>query len=75
MKDIGSAEGIQSYGGQGYEGAMSGKCYCAFPVLPSLRDGCALRGACRTRPMNAFGAPLLDGRPDDALGVRSDVLV
>ena len=32
MKDIGSAEGIQSYRWQGYEGAMSGKCFCDFPV-------------------------------------------
>jgi hypothetical protein len=57
VEDIGSAEGIQSYGGQGYEGAMSGKYFCDFPVLPSLRDGCALRGACRARPMNIYGDP------------------
>ena len=52
MKDIGSAGGIQSYRGQGYEGAISGKCFCNFPVPPSLRDGCALRGACRARHMS-----------------------
>ncbi len=61
MKDIGSAEGIQSYRGQGYEGAMSGKCFCDFQVPPSLRDGCALRGACRARPVNIYGGPLLLG--------------
>jgi len=59
VQDIGSAEGIQSYGGHGYEGAMSEKCFCDFPVLPSLRDGCALRGACRARPMNVYGGTLL----------------
>jgi hypothetical protein len=26
VEDIGSTVGIQSYGGQGYEGVMSGKC-------------------------------------------------
>ena len=43
VKDIESAKGIQSYyRGQGYEGAIAGKCFCDFPVPPSLRDGCAL---------------------------------
>ena len=27
MKNIGSAEDIQSYRGQGYEGAIAGKCF------------------------------------------------
>ncbi len=61
MKDIGSAEGIQSYRGQGYEGAIAKKFFCDFPVPPSLRDGCALRGACRARPMSVCGGPLLMG--------------
>ena len=61
VKDVGSAEGIQSYKGQGYEGAIAGKCLCDFPVPPSLRDGCALRGAGRARPMSVRGAPLLMG--------------
>ena len=51
MKDIGSEEGIQSYRGPGYEEAIAGKCFCYFPVPPSLHDGCVLRGACRARPM------------------------
>jgi len=56
VKDIGSAEGIQSYMGQGYEGAIPKKCLCDFPVPPSLCDGCALRG-----PMSVCGGPLLIG--------------
>ena len=61
VKDIGSAKGIQSYRGQGYEGAIAGKLFCDFPVPPSLRDGCALRGACRARLVNIYGGPLLLG--------------
>ena len=53
MKDIESAEGIQSYRGQGHEGAIARNYFCDFPVLPSLHDGCALRNACRARPMSA----------------------
>ncbi len=49
VKDIGSAGGIQSNRGQGYEEAISGKYFSDFPVPPSLRDGCALQGACRVR--------------------------
>ena len=52
VKDIGSAEGIHSFRGQGYEGAIAGKCLCDFPVPSSLRDSCALRAACRARPMS-----------------------
>jgi hypothetical protein len=55
VKDIGSAWGIQSYRGQGYEGAISGKCFCDFPVPLSLCDSCALRGACCARPMSVGG--------------------
>ena len=61
VEDTGSAEGIQSYRGQGYEGAISRKCFCDFPVPPSLRDCCALRGACRARLMSGCGGPLLMG--------------
>jgi hypothetical protein len=61
VKDIGPAESIQSYRGQGYEGAMSKKCFCDLPVPPSLRDGCALWGACRARSMYIYGGPLLLG--------------
>ena len=61
MKDIGSAGGIQSYRGEGYEGAISGKCFCDLPVLPSLCDGCALRGAYCARPKSVYGGPLLMG--------------
>ena len=61
VKNIGSAEGIQSYRGQGYEGAMSGECFSDFPIPPSLRDGCALRSACRARLANIDGGPLLLG--------------
>ncbi len=74
MKDIGSEVDIQSYRGQGYEGAISGKCFCDFSVPESLRDGCALRGACRSRPMIVRGAPPADGRPDDAMGMGPGVL-
>ena len=59
MKDIGSAEGIQSYSGQGHEGAIAGKRFCDFPVPPSLRDGFSLLGACRARPMSVCDGPLL----------------
>jgi hypothetical protein len=52
VKDIGFAKGIHSHRRQGYEGAIAGKCFCDFPVPPSLRDGFALRGACRARPMS-----------------------
>ena len=34
MKDIGSKVGIQSYRGQGYEGAMSGDCFANSQYLP-----------------------------------------
>jgi hypothetical protein len=61
VKDIGSEGGIQSYRGQEYEGAISGKSFCDFPVPPCLRDGCAIRGACRARPMSVYGGPLLMG--------------
>jgi hypothetical protein len=61
VKDIGSAKGIQSYRGQGYEGAIDGKCFCDFPVPPSLRDGFALQGACRARLVSLCGGPLLMG--------------
>ncbi len=61
VKDIGSVEGIQSYKGQWYEWAMSVKCFCEFPVPQSLRDGCALRGACRARHVNIYGGSLLMG--------------
>ena len=61
MKDIGSAEGIQSYRGQGYEGAIAGKCLFDFPVSLSLCDDRALRGACRARPISVCGGPLLMG--------------
>ena len=61
FEDIGSAGYIQSYRGQGYEGAITGKCFYDFPVFPSLCDGCALRGACRARPMSVCGGPLLLG--------------
>jgi hypothetical protein len=60
-KDIGSAGGIHSYRGKGYEGAIAGKCFCEFPVPLSLRNSCALRGACRARPMSVGGGPLLMG--------------
>jgi len=33
------------------------------PAPPSLRDGGALRGACRTRPMSVCGGPMLTGWP------------
>jgi hypothetical protein len=52
VKDIGSTVGIQSYRGQGYEGGNVREVHCELPALPSLRDGCALRGACRARPMS-----------------------
>ena len=61
VKDIGSATGIQFYSGQGYEGDIAGKCLCDFPVPPSLRNGCALRNACRARPMSVCGGHLLMG--------------
>ncbi len=51
-EDIGSTEGIQSYRGHEHEGAIAGKCFCDHPVTQSLRDSCALRGACRARPMS-----------------------
>jgi len=61
VKDLGSAGGIQSYRGQRYEEAIGGKCFYDFPVPPSLCDGCALRGACRARPMRVCGGPMLMG--------------
>ena len=61
VKNIESAGGIQSYKGQGYGEAIFGKCFCDFPVPSSLCDGCALRGACRARPMSVCGCPLRMG--------------
>jgi len=58
VKNIGSAGGIHSYRGQVYEGAIAGKSFCDFPVPPSLRDGCALWGACRARLVSVCGGPL-----------------
>ena len=50
VKDIGSTVGIQSYRGSGTKGLCPG---IALRDLapPSLRDGFALRGAFRARPM------------------------
>jgi hypothetical protein len=60
VEDIGSTVGIQSYEGQGYEGVMSGECI-ATSQHPSLRDGGALRGTCRARPVGVCDGLLLMG--------------
>ncbi len=59
MKDIGSAEGMQSYEGQGTKRLCPGSAFVTSRYFASLRDGCALRGACRARPINIYGGPLL----------------
>ena len=74
MKDTGSAKGIQSYDGQGVKRLCPGSAFVTSRYfhhyvmadihdihIHDLRDGCALRGACRARPMNMYGGPLLLG--------------
>ncbi len=72
MEDIGSAMGIQSYRGQGYEGAIVGKCLASsrrfhLYVMDMLlgRVSCAPDGCVRRPPA--------DGRPADTLGMGPGV--
>ena len=59
MKDIGSKVGLESFEGQEYDGGNARDVHRDIPEPPSLRDGGALRGACRSRPMSVCCGPLL----------------
>jgi hypothetical protein len=63
VENIGSTLGIQSYGGAGLRRGNVRGVSCDLPAPPSLRNGGALRGARRARPMIVCGGPLLMGCP------------
>ena len=66
--------GIQSYRGQGYEGAMSGNCFANSPYL-HIYVMAVLSGARVVRVRWVWeAAPPADGRPGDAMRMGPSVL-